>query len=91
MPVDSSRSESFDSAAEWPRHERSRTSERHRRRRRARKGKSDVRAQIRLRIWIACMGALLVMAGALYYALGHGSGGESGHRLDGRPGAVARA
>jgi hypothetical protein len=81
-----------DSDAGWPRlAHRSRTSERHRKRRRSRKAKPDIRAKIRMRMWLACAGALLVMAGALYYALGRQPGAESGGRLDPRPAVVETA
>jgi hypothetical protein len=81
-----------DSNPGWPRAgQRTRTSERHRKRRRSRKAKPDIRAKIRTRMWLACAGALLVMAGALYYALGHQASAESGRRPDARPAVVANA
>jgi hypothetical protein len=92
VALDASGSEPLvDSGEAWPRLERRRTTERHRRRRRSRKGKPDIRAKIRLRMWIACTGALLVMAGVLYYALGRERASESGHRLDACPGVVVTA
>ena len=68
-------------SSEWMRlsSDRHRSSERHRIRRRARKP-NDVRAKIRLRMWLACTGALLVMAIVIYLALGHERPGESGTR-----------
>jgi len=57
--------------------ERRRTTERHRTRRRSRKA-NNVRAKIRLRMWLACTGALLLMAGMLYLALGRERPPESG-------------
>jgi len=90
VPLESSSTDPLvDSNAEWVRHERTRTSERHRRRRRSRKGNSQIRAKIRLRIWITCASVLLVMCAFLYYVLGRERGGESGHRLDARPVVVA--
>jgi hypothetical protein len=44
-----------------------------------------------MRMWLACMGALLLMAGVLYLALGRERGSESGHRLDAGPSVVAVA
>jgi hypothetical protein len=66
-----------------------RTSERRRRRRRSRKH-NDIRAKIRLRIWIACTGALLAMALVLYLALERDRPSESGH-LGGPSGTIAGA
>ena len=54
--------------------ERHRTSERHRHRRRARVH-SLVRARIRRNVWLACTGALLVMALGIYFVLGRQAGG----------------
>jgi hypothetical protein len=74
-----------DSASEWlrsPPPERRRTTERHRTRRRARKV-NNIRARIRLRMWLACTGALLVMAIMLYLALGRERPSESGSRVGG--------
>jgi hypothetical protein len=44
-----------------------------------------------MRMWLACTGALLVMAAVLYLALGHVRPGESGLHLDVAPGTVAMA
>jgi hypothetical protein len=82
-----------DSSAEWPqaaassddeprRDERRRSTERHRVRRRSRKP-SAVRSKIRLRMWLACTGALLVMAIMLYLAIGREPHRESGFQLVG--------
>jgi hypothetical protein len=59
---------------------RHRISERHRVRRRSRKP-SDIRAKIRVRVWLTCTGALIAMVLAIYLALGRGSGGEAGQLL----------
>jgi hypothetical protein len=78
-----------DPASAWPPSERRRTTERHRARRRARRP-NDIRARIRLRIWIACTGALLAMVVALYLALGRGEHpSESGQRPRGASSTVA--
>lgn len=72
-----------DPSAEWVRAAssgRHRTTERHRVRRRARRS-SAVRAKIRVRMWIACTGALLVMAIVIYLAIGRERGGEAGFRF----------
>jgi hypothetical protein len=42
-------------------------------------------------MWLACTGALLVMAAVLYLALGRERTGESGHRLEVRAGTTATA
>jgi hypothetical protein len=34
---------------------------------------SPVRTRIRIRVWLACVGALLVMLIGIYFALGHSS------------------
>jgi hypothetical protein len=76
-----------DLSADWVRSAstaRHRTAERQRVRRRTRKG-SAVRAKIRLRIWIACTGALLVMALVIYLALGSQHAGEAGFQLGPKP------
>jgi hypothetical protein len=81
-----------DLSADWVRSAstgRSRTAERQRVRRRTRKG-SVVRAKIRLRIWLACTGALLVMALVIYLALGSQHAGEAGFQLGPKP-AIAGA
>jgi hypothetical protein len=80
-----------DSSSEWLQSsssERRRSTERHRKRRRARKV-SGGRARIRLRMWLACTGALLVMAIVIYLAIGRERGGESGFRLGVGSGATA--
>jgi hypothetical protein len=70
-----------DSSAVWARSsgssgssDRQRTVERHRHRRRTRLP-SATRARIRFRIWLACMGALVVMALGVYLMLGGHQGG----------------
>lgn len=66
-----------DSSAEWEKSEpgdRQRTTERHRHRRRTRLPNAT-RARIRLKVWLACTGALLVMALSIYLVLGHQAGG----------------
>jgi hypothetical protein len=70
-----------DSSAAWAQAAsgRHRISERHRVRRRARKP-DDARARIRVRVWLACTGALLAMAVAIYWALGHERSSEAGFR-----------
>ena len=76
-----------DPSAAWVRSatsERHRTTERHRVRRRARK-RSAVRSRIRLRMWIACTGALLVMAIVMYLAIGREHPGEAGFRFGPAP------
>jgi cell division septal protein FtsQ len=63
-------------SAEWARSEssdRHRSSERRRVKRRSRSG-SAIRARIRVRVWLACIGALLVMLVGIYLALSGGSG-----------------
>jgi len=76
-------------SSEWMRSsDRQRSSERHRIRRRARK-QNDVRAKIRMRIWLACTGALLVMAIVIYLAIGRERSNESGTRPGGALPAVA--
>jgi hypothetical protein len=79
-----------DLSAEWFRaaSERQRSSERHRVRRRARRP-NNIRAKIRVRMWLACTGALLVMAIVIYLALGRERAGESGARLGGAAPSVA--
>jgi hypothetical protein len=79
-----------DASSEWLQSsaERRRATGRHRIRRRARRPK-NVRSKIRVRIWLACTGALLVMAIVIYLALGRERAGESGLRLDGASGSVA--
>jgi hypothetical protein len=72
-----------DSSSEWLQasssSEHRRSTERHRKRRRARRGGgSAVRARIRLRMLLACTGALLAMAIVIYLAIGRERGGESG-------------
>ncbi|HVR01343.1 MAG TPA: hypothetical protein VMT47_04380 [Polyangia bacterium] len=42
-----------------------------------------------MRIWLACTGALLVMAIVIYLAIGRERAGESGLRLGGTSGSVA--
>ena len=49
-----------------------------------------MRAKIRMRIWLACTGALLVMALVIYLALGSQHAGEAGSRLGPTP-AIAGA
>jgi hypothetical protein len=80
------------SSSEWAvsSSDRHRSSERHRVRRRARRP-NDVRAKIRLRMWLACTGALLVMAIVIYLAIGRERSGESGARLGSALPAVAAA
>lgn len=81
-----------DLSADWVRSAstaRHRTAERQRVRRRTRKG-SAVRAKIRLRIWLACTGALLIMAVIIYLALGSQHAGEAGFQLGPTP-AIASA
>lgn len=81
-----------DLSADWVRSAstgRHKTAERQRVRRRTRKG-SAVRAKIRLRIWLACTGALLVMALVIYLALGSQHAGEAGFRVVPTP-AIAGA
>ena len=84
--------DSVDPASTWPQmpsSERRRTTERHRARRRARRP-NDIRAKIRLRIWLACTGALLAMVIVLYLALGRGEHpSESGQRPRGASSTVA--
>jgi hypothetical protein len=65
-----------DRSADWARlheQERHRSSERHRVRRRTRVP-NPTRSRIRLRVWLACTGALLVMAIGIFLALGHAAG-----------------
>ena len=79
------------SSSEWPRSTpsaRTRTSERRRVRRRARRP-NNIRAKIRVRVWLACTGALLVMAVVLYLALGRERPGESGFRVGAAPATAA--
>jgi hypothetical protein len=57
--------------------ERSRSTERRRVRRRARV-ENRTQAKIRIRVWLACAGALLVMALVIYYALGREPVSEQG-------------
>jgi hypothetical protein len=76
-----------DLSADWVRSVstgRQRTAERQRVRRRARKP-GAVRAKIRFRIWLACTGALLVMALVMYLALGPQHSGEAGFQLGPTP------
>jgi hypothetical protein len=78
-----------DPAADWAQAsgaERHRTVERHRRKRRTR-SPSAIRARIRLRIWLACTGALLVMVLGIYLMLGREGGGGLGVE-PGRPRAT---
>ena len=93
-PVDSSSDPSSSDPSSWsrtPSSERRRTTERHRARRRARRP-NDIRAKIRLRIWLACTGALLAMVVMLYLALGRGDRpSESGQRPGGASRPVASA
>jgi hypothetical protein len=80
-----------DASSEWLQASSSvhrRATERHRIRRRARRP-NNVRSRIRLRMWLACTGALLVMAIVIYLAIGRERGGESGLRLGGASGSVA--
>ena len=79
-----------DVSSEWLQSssERRRATERHRIRRRARKP-NNVRSKIRMRMWLACTGALLVMAIVIYLAIGREHAGESGLRLGGGSGSVA--
>jgi hypothetical protein len=82
FPVDSNGKGPVDSSADWFRtaSERQRSSERHRVRRRARRP-NNIRAKIRVRMWLACTGALLVMAIVIYLAIGRERPGESGAKL----------
>jgi hypothetical protein len=76
-----------DLAADWARSasaERHKTGERQRVRRRTRRP-SAVRSKIRLRIWLACAGALLVMALVIYLALGSQHSNEASFRFDPTP------
>jgi cytochrome c-type biogenesis protein CcmH/NrfG len=66
-----------------------RTVERQRVRRRTRP-KSEMRAKIRRRVVLACVGALLFMAIGIYFALGRGEG-ASGDRPPTSPSARALA
>jgi hypothetical protein len=79
-----------DVSSEWLQSssERRRATERHRIRRRARRP-HNVRSKIRVRIWLACTGALLVMAIVIYLAIGRERVGESGLRVGGVSGSVA--
>ena len=77
--------------SEWLRtssSERPRATERHRIRRRARKA-NNIRSRIRLRMWLACTGVLLLMAFVLYLAMSRERGGDSGQQLDGAARSVA--
>lgn len=86
----------IDASAEWLRAaqpgERSRSSgrhrisERHRVRRRSRRAK-DIKAKIRIRVWLMCAGALLAMVIAIYLALDRRNAGEAG-QLVGAPSDV---
>jgi hypothetical protein len=72
---------SGESSSEWPRpssSSRLRVTERRRHRRRSRRP-NNVRAKIRVRMWVACTGALFLMAVVLYLALGRErpEGGEA--------------
>ena len=80
------------SSSEWARPPSSpgRHGERRRHRRRRSRKHNDVRARIRLRIWIACTGALIAMALVLYLALDHERPSESGH-LGGAAGTTVAA
>lgn len=69
---------------------RHRTSGRHRVRRRTRKP-SDIRSKIRVRVWLACTGALIVMVLAIYLTLGRGAGGESGQLVGAASDLIALA
>jgi hypothetical protein len=80
-----------DTTSEWlrvpaaePRH----GTGRHRVRRRARKV-NNIRAKIRLRMWLACTGALLMMVIGIYLALGRERPSESGLGLEAGSGTVA--
>ncbi|HVX97549.1 MAG TPA: hypothetical protein VHK47_21735 [Polyangia bacterium] len=68
---------------------RHRSSGRHRVRRRTRKP-SDIRSKIRVRVWLACTGALIVMVLAIYLALGRGAGGEAGQLVGPPSDVIAR-
>ena len=82
-----------DSASEWlrtPSSEGRRSSgERRRRRRRRLHKRSDIRARIRLRMWIVSTGALIAMVIALYLALGRERPAESGLHLVSGPATLA--
>ena len=72
-----------ESSAEWMRATssgRHRMQERHRVRRRARRP-NTVRAKIRMRVWLACTGALFVMVLVIYLAIGREHSAEAGYRL----------
>jgi hypothetical protein len=79
-----------DVSSEWLQSssERRRATGRHRIRRRARR-LNNVRSRIRMRIWLACTGALLVMAIVIYLAIGRERAGESGLQPGGASGSVA--
>lgn len=47
--------------------------------------KSEIRTKIRMRVWMACLGALIVMTAAIYFVLGR----EGASRL--RDSGVARS
>jgi len=59
-------------------------------RRRSRKV-NDVRSKIRLRVWLACTGALLVMTIAIYWALERQRSSESSHLLGAPATTIAAA
>jgi hypothetical protein len=67
--------------------DRPRSAERRRTKRRTRL-ESRTRARIRLHVWIACTGALLIMAVMLYLTLGHDAASGQGVAPAYRPGGT---
>jgi hypothetical protein len=65
-----------------------RTVERHRIRRRTRV-KSEMRAKIRRRVVLACVGALLFMVAGIYFVLGHEGAGSGSRMSSGGSSALA--
>jgi hypothetical protein len=76
-----------ESSAQWERVDRPRSAERRRTRRRTRL-ESHTRARIRLHVWLACTGALLIMAVVLYLTLGHDAASGQSAAPDHRPGGM---